>query len=144
MKRFVLVFAGLLSLALAAPATAADYPVNIWYGGGNGYFGGDFGRISPYSSGLIPMPPYFAIHPPVYYSAPVPRAYGWSPFAYPEYVMTPEAKPPVKPAMFLNPFVDPPKPAVEKKIEHKSAAMPKIMLNPFVEQNRVEVVSVGR
>ena len=34
--------------------------------------------------------PYFAAHPPVYYSYPVPRTYGYSPFAYPPYVMTPE------------------------------------------------------
>ncbi|MHB8900961.1 MAG: hypothetical protein ACYC6Y_19615, partial [Thermoguttaceae bacterium] len=26
-----------------------------------------------YNVGAIPRPPYFALHPPVYYSAPVPR-----------------------------------------------------------------------
>jgi hypothetical protein len=143
MKRLALTFAGLLSLILAAPAVAADYPVSIWYGMGHGLHS-EIGRISPYTSGLVPTPPYFALHPPVYYSAPVPRSYGWSPYAYPSYVMTPEAKPIAKPAMFHNPFVDPPKPAVEKRTENKSAAMPKIMLNPFVEQRRVETASVSR
>jgi hypothetical protein len=144
MKRALQVlFAGSLFVALAAQSKAADYPVNVWYGiNGGGYFS-DFGRISPYSSGLIPTPPYFAIHPPVYYSAPVPRAYGWSPFAYPAYVMTPEAKPVAKPAMFHNPYVDPPKPAVDKKSENKSAAnFPKIMTNPFVEP--VQTASASR
>jgi hypothetical protein len=50
--------------------------------------------------------PYFAKHPPVYYSRPVARSYGWSPFAYPGYVTTPAA--PVvhhsNPEMVLNPF----------------------------------------
>ena len=34
--------------------------------------------------------PYFALHPPVYYSLPVPRSYGYSPFAYPPGTMTPD------------------------------------------------------
>ena len=49
--------------------------------------------------------PYFAQHPPVYYSYVVPRPYGYSPYAYPETVMTPERAPAVKPAMLINPFV---------------------------------------
>lgn len=34
--------------------------------------------------------PHFALYPPVYYSVPVARTYGYSPFAYPPGVMTPE------------------------------------------------------
>jgi hypothetical protein len=36
-----------------------------------------------YQSGDIPVPPYFSLHPPVYYDRIVPQAYGSSPFAYP-------------------------------------------------------------
>jgi hypothetical protein len=43
-----------------------------------------------YGLGIVPTPPYFALHPPVYYSCPVPRSYGYSPFAYPGCVQTPE------------------------------------------------------
>ncbi len=43
-----------------------------------------------YGLGLVPTPPYFALHPPVYYSCPVPRSYGYSPFAYPPCVQTPQ------------------------------------------------------
>ncbi len=43
-----------------------------------------------YGLGLVPTPPYFALHPPVYYSCPVPRSYGYSPYAYPPCVQTPE------------------------------------------------------
>jgi hypothetical protein len=37
--------------------------------------------------------PYFSKHPPVYYSYPVPRTYGYSPYAYPAGTRTPEIKP---------------------------------------------------
>ncbi len=43
---------------------------------------------------LLDNVPYFALHPPVYYSYPVPRTYGYSPFAYPPGVMTPESAAP--------------------------------------------------
>ena len=33
--------------------------------------------------------PYYAMHPPVYYSEPVPRTYGYSPFAYTGFMPTP-------------------------------------------------------
>ena len=49
--------------------------------------------------------PYFAQHPPVYYSYVVPRPYGYSPYAYPRTVMTPERPPAAKPATLFNPFV---------------------------------------
>ena len=45
-----------------------------WYGHGNN-------GPAAYSLGNIPAPPYFALHPPVYYSHPTPRTYGRSPFA---------------------------------------------------------------
>jgi len=65
-----------------------------------GWFG--YGS-SPYSLGQIPVPPYFALHPPVYYSAPVPRSYGYSPYAYPGTVETPEI---VFPEVIPNPHVE--------------------------------------
>ena len=49
--------------------------------------------------------PYFAAHPPVYYSYPVPRTYGYSPFAYPPYVMTPEVGGESAPVEITNPYV---------------------------------------
>ena len=49
--------------------------------------------------------PYFSLHPPVYYSYPVPRTYGYSPFAYPEYVMTPEIAA-TESEIIVNPYYD--------------------------------------
>lgn len=55
---------------------------------------GGFGLYGPYAGynlyGLDDIP-YFAKHPPVYYSRPVARPYGFSPYAYLPYVVTPSA-----------------------------------------------------
>jgi hypothetical protein len=48
--------------------------------------------------------PYFALHPPVYYTVPVGRSYGWSPFAYPGWVQTPPVEPP-RSMVIRNPYV---------------------------------------
>ena len=61
-----------------------------------------YGSRGMYSQDRIP---YFAQHPPVYYSYVVPRPYGYSPYAYPGTVMTPERPAVVKPVMLINPFV---------------------------------------
>src|SRR5262245_13412112 len=101
----------LLALAMlcgAAAATArAEQPAPGWgYGCGIPFY-------YPFSAqdGGESIP-YFALHPPVYYSYPVPRSYGYSPFAYPFGSPTPEIE------------WGPPK--VEKKPE------PKLMSNPHV------------
>jgi hypothetical protein len=84
-------------------------------------------RISPYSSGQIPVPPYFAIHPPVYYSHAIPRPYGYSPYAYP--ATTPPIPELVKPAVFHNPFV--PKQTSDKQAKAEAASTPLVQANPF-------------
>ena len=78
--------------------------------------------------------PYYSLYPPVYYSAPVPRTYGYSPFAYPPGIMTPDIE--CAPAATIpNPHV--PQKAAGAKTE-RTAAMrhtaPKMIYNPFVEQ----------
>lgn len=47
--------------------------------------------------------PYFAAHPPVYYSQPVPRTYGHSPFAYGPWHKTPEIIESATPVVIENP-----------------------------------------
>jgi hypothetical protein len=105
---------------------------------------GNDGWGRAYSSSRIPTPPYFAIHPPVYYSYPVPRTYGYTPWAYPSYVMTPEIKAPVEPATFDNPYVeqDATPAATTKSASHKNAA-PKVIENPHVKQPAVRSASVS-
>lgn len=48
--------------------------------------------------------PYFTLHPPVYYTHPVGRPYGWSPFAYPAWLLRPELAS-ARPMVILNPYV---------------------------------------
>jgi hypothetical protein len=56
------------------PAAASAWDGWGW-GAGFGPFAASF-----YDSGTVPTPPYFAIHPPVYYGKRVPMVYGNSPF----------------------------------------------------------------
>lgn len=100
---------------------------------GDGHHGvfGVWGYQDPsllYRLGHIPVPPYFALHPPVYYGEQVSRSYGASPFAWRGY--QPEVMKPAKPEVTLNPHVVPlPKSKVESlQVDERSA---KVMLNPF-------------
>jgi hypothetical protein len=79
--------------------------------------------------------PYFAAFPPVYYSYPVPRTYGYSPFAYPPHVMTPDVVLP-SPQVFSNPYV-PVEPVTPAKPPQDRATAterpgPLVVVNPFV------------
>jgi hypothetical protein len=103
-------------------------------GGGFGYGCWDLAEL--YRE-LLNNVPYYALHPPVYYSEPVPRTYGWSPFAYPPGVMTPEIVGEALPVTINNPFVPktPSAPADEKSDRTASVAAPPeplVIVNPFV------------
>ncbi len=58
---------------------------------------------SLYGLGRLPVPPYYAIHPPVYYSLPQARRYGHSPFAYSGEYQAPAR---VTPRVFINPHIE--------------------------------------
>jgi hypothetical protein len=112
----VLIFAG----GLASTADA-QLPWRPGFGVGS----------SPYSLGQVPVPPYFSLHPPVYYSAPIPRTYGYSPYAYPATVMTPELKPTAK--MIINPYFK----GEATEATQRTASQSKIIRNPFFENATV-------
>jgi hypothetical protein len=70
----------LCAIALVSSADKASAQC----GGGFGY--GGYGGYGYYNNGIrpyVPAPPYFALHPPVYYGARYTRPYGDSPFASP-------------------------------------------------------------
>ncbi|MBM4093550.1 MAG: hypothetical protein FJ276_29700 [Planctomycetes bacterium] len=121
MTKHLVTVAGLTLLTLSAvfPSTTRACDgllgrfLNIY---GTGYGGG------LYSLGHVPVPPYYAIHPPVYYGEHVYRTYGASPFARP--ARYPAARPSAparvarvpEPQLILNPYVqdaavEPPRPA---------------------------------
>ncbi len=130
-----------------------------WLGGIGGIGGFGYGGAAPYSifgggafnggqsyiNGQIPIPPYFALHPPVYYSAPVPRSYGYSPYAYPGYAPTPPAPVLVEPEVVENQYC----PAAVQKLEQKEKAgkatddfakQSQWIANPFVRNMDDEVI----
>lgn len=130
----VLLLVGVTSVPAQAQVSPGCDGVNYWLGGG-GYAGSYLGRgySSPYAMGRIPTPPYFALHPPVYYSHPVPRTYGYSPFAYPGIVATPEIVAPPVPAEVTNPHVTPSaKASVGTTSDRTAQVQPTMVLNPYV------------
>jgi len=127
---------GISALVLAAFAATLLASVSAHAGG----FGcGSYVWSSPYpadltplySVGAIPLPPYFALHPPVYYEMPIPRTYGYGPWAYPPYMTTPEIVDPA-PEIIQNKFVPPP--IKQKSDKPKVAAGPLMIRNPYVIQ----------
>jgi hypothetical protein len=84
-----------LLLAIAAIGLANVFSAEVradGFGGRSGLPWFAYGYSgSLYGLGRMPVPPYYAIHPPVYYSLPQARSYGHSPFAY-----SGDYQPPVK------------------------------------------------
>ncbi len=86
--------------------------------------------------------PYFARHPPVYYSYPVPRTYGYSPFAYPPTVMTPEVTvEATAPKLMSNPYV--PKAQVEER-STSTKVEPQLVINPYFDGPLAAPVALSR
>ena len=124
---------GVLALVgLAAVAVSAEGR-EPFHGYGHGYvpyyspYSADFTGL--YGVGRIPTPPYFSLHPPVYYSYPVARPYGYSPYAYPPYIMTPEPAEPA-PKVIHNQYV--PKKTSTEATKERVAGSPLRISNPFV------------
>lgn len=136
-RLIALVLTAVTGGAVVASQAEAQYP----YGGGCGFYLNRNG----YSDMALP---YFAQFPPVYYSHPVPRPYGWSPYAYPPTVLTPHFEH-VEPADVHNPYVDPPQaeelPAAPEPettiLPERSARRPLMIINPYVAQEDLVEIS---
>lgn len=97
--RKVLVVAALAVCPLAATEKAHAQC------GGFGAFGlGAYADVGNLYRVLSQNVPYYSAFPPVYYSYPVPRTYGYSPFAYLPTHVTPEYAAPA-PLAIDNPYV---------------------------------------
>ena len=118
---------------------------------GHGFRGGlglGFGGVFVDDSGIDDLYrelyknlPYFALHPPVYYSYPVPRTYGYSPFAYPPGVMTPELVGPPEPVTIINPHVPNAEQKASGEAKDRAAATrtqpePLVIINPYAMPTR--------
>ena len=118
---------------MAALWGAAMREANAQVGGAPAFLGYGFFGNSLYGSMNWQSPPYFALFPPVYYSFPVARPYGYSPFAYPPGYVTPAIEP-VQAKQIINPIV--PRKEV-RPASDRTAAAPKVILNPFVTRRSV-------
>jgi len=121
-----------LTLAVAALHFASRESQAGWPCGGYGFYPGL--QYSIYGQDYIP---YFSRHPPVYYSYPVARTYGWSPYAYPPGVMTPEYSSAPEPVTVVNPHVERAKSSVAKA-ENTARVEPLRIRNPYVEESLVK------
>lgn len=121
-------------------AVVAVCGLGIWGGltqpaqadcGLGGYMGGlGWGpRVSAYMGSPYAVP-YYALHPPVYYSYAIPRTFGYSPFPYPGTYRTPEVEESTA-EVILNPHVDAPK-AEPKPMKLQTVSAPLEVLNPYV------------
>ncbi len=125
----------LCTLLFAALGFIAAPPVSADNGCGSyGDYGYGYGWM--YNS-LRYEVPHFAAYPPVYYSYPVPRTYGYSPFAYPPHVMTPEVEHEARAVEIINPYVPQTKPAAattDRSARTTAQPQPLVVVNPFVAQ----------
>jgi hypothetical protein len=125
-KNLLFALAAMAALCLCSDNAKAQY--------------GAWGGFAPWYSGYThEYVPYYAVHPPVYYSYPVPRAYGWSPWAYPPGVLTPEILGEAGgPKEIINPHVEQqsnekPTSTTNKSVMSAPARpVPQVVINPFV------------
>lgn len=133
MRKFIFVAA----LAVAGVATAfqcSEAEAQSPFLGGGCYGGYGFGQYSIYSTESIP---FYWRYSPVYYSMPVPRTYGYSPFAYPPGVQTPEVI--IEPEMTINPYV--PRDNSSAEPTGRVTSQVKRIQNPFVTASTEEVAT---
>lgn len=82
--------------------------------------------------------PYFSAHPPVYYSHPYYRPYGWTPYAQPSYHAPVALQP--EPRLVVNPHVPAAKVKAAKpkanEAGEKSAQRSAYIVNPFYVQGK--------
>jgi hypothetical protein len=127
-----------------AATVAGNYGNYGGYGGWGGWGGGywDIGRLYSVLSQNVP---YYAAFPPVYYSVPVARTYGYSPFAYPPGVMTPDVVAAIEPQEIVNPYIEdvetPEKPKsadsapaapADRTTSTPAQPKPLVVVNPYV------------
>lgn len=127
----------ILLFAVAATPLVACQPASAQCGYGGLWCGYDIGRLYQVLADNVP---YYAAFPPVYYSYPVPRTYGYSPFAYLPTEKTPEVVMEVEPLSMMNPYferdVEPAIDAAESKVDRTAGQAelgPVVINNPYVQ-----------
>ena len=123
-------------------APEAKAQAGCGYGPGFGGYGVfDLGRLYGVLADNVP---YYAAFPPVYYSAPVPRTYGYSPFAYPPGYSTPDLVAQAEPVEIMNPHFkasteSAAKPQEDQVTVTTNKNAPLMVLNPYVTTRVAEL-----
>lgn len=130
MKTHLMILLLMIAALLAAAPNASAQCGN----GGWGWGGYDLGYL--YGTMAYNVP-HFAAFPPVYYSYPVPRTYGYSPFAYPPGTMTPEIEMGAEqPVTIENPYVPSTQNAAKATVDQSASSakqpQPLVIINPYV------------
>jgi len=130
---------GLAVLFLLIGTPRVTQAWNGWhYGLGNMPAFGCSGSL--YGLGYVPVPPYFALHPPVYYGTRYYRAYGGSPFA--RRAARPRTNR-VTARVIMNPYIAAKraaKPAPKPPAEPESkTAQARMIYNPYYHANDTSV-----
>jgi hypothetical protein len=101
-----------------------------------------YGYGGYYQPGYSPdYAPYFAMHPPVYYSHPIARTYGDSPFPYPPGLSAFQANSAApQPQVIRNDHIDEANPPADQQYQTR---LPLRIRNPFVEQSDSASMSNG-
>jgi hypothetical protein len=123
--RLVLLALAALTTTSGSVTAVAQDPFGLGYAYLFGYGASNTSRISSF----VPAPPYFALHPPVYYGKRYMRPYGDSPFAswpqlqasasYAPYPAAPHAQ------VLVNPYAPCCSPADQAPAEHVSPVVSK-------------------
>jgi hypothetical protein len=131
-KCLVFVLACMAWLVLAGSSQAQMQGGGLGFGG-YGYGGWWTGIPYGFAQSQDQLP-YFSKYPPVYYSRPVARPYGYSPFAYPPGFVTPDIQ--QMPTEVINPYVpqQEAKPTSDRTATGRQSPVPKVVVNPFVDQ----------
>jgi hypothetical protein len=144
MKFYKTAILTLVATVLMAGQASADHGYGLAIAGLYGYGGFNHFGIRPY----VPAPPYFSIHPPVYYGARYARPYGDSPFAalpqlhpakgysakpYANYAITIEN--PYCPATPVS------VPGVSPVVQNKKVE-PLVIDNPYFRPDRVQLTNI--
>ena len=136
-RRLILALA--LGLFYVAGWGASSASAQLGFGPG-GYGLGFFNYDNSAYGGNYRIP-YYSLYPPVYYSYPVARTYGYSPFAYPPGTMTPEIDVQAAAAELKK------KPAsmrIDIGGDKSAASQPKMYVNPFVKQREAVLAKSGQ
>ncbi|GIW92487.1 MAG: hypothetical protein KatS3mg110_0528 [Pirellulaceae bacterium] len=131
------VCASLVGLAILVCSTTLNAQTGWWYAWDAGLAG--YARL-PLRTGNVPAPPYFALHPPVYYGQAHPRDYGHSPFAaWPCCQCRCRSAQPPQPSPARNPYVVPPSAGDQKPLPDPQQITSRSLLieNPYYQPSTI-------